>query len=157
MDKTVFQIAMRAQIQDYANLFKKTLEKPRPREGWIKTIRMALGMSTYQLANRMGHRQSNIVAYERREREGTISLKNLQAIAESLNCRLIYAFVPEKDLEQILEDRARFVLRKQLHALEHSMKLEQQGLTSEQEKKNEDLLIREMIQKDIRKLWEIAD
>jgi predicted DNA-binding mobile mystery protein A len=156
MNKKLFQTAMRDQIQEYTNLFKKALDKPRPREGWIKAIRNALGMSSYQLAKRMNYKQTSIIAFEKREQEGTISLKSLQQVAKALNCHFIYAFVPENDLEEILENQARAVLRAQTQALGHSMQLEQQGLTPQQQKRNEDLLVKEMLQGSLRKLWEKA-
>ncbi len=145
---------MREQIQGYTQLFKQGAAKPRPREGWIKAIRTALGMTTYQLAKRLDCGQSNITKYEDREQQGTITLKTLEDVAKGLNCRLIYAFVPEKDLSEILEEQARAVIRHQMRSLSHSMNLEQQGLSKEQDKKNEDLLVEELLKGNLKKLWE---
>ncbi len=145
---------MREQIQGYMQLFKQGAAKPRPREGWIKAIRTAIGMTTYQLAQRLNCAQSNITKYEDREKEGTITLKTLEEVAKGLNCRLVYAFVPEKDLSEMLQEQARIVIRQQMNSLSYSMNLEQQGLSKEQEKNNEDLLVEELLKGNLKKLWE---
>ena len=41
-----------------------------PVRGWIKAIREALGMSTAQLAKRLGVKQPSVVALERSEAKG---------------------------------------------------------------------------------------
>src|SRR5258706_10724794 len=72
----------------------------RPVRGWVKAIREALGMSTAQLAKRAGVRQPSIVALEQSEAKGTIEIATLRRIAEALDCKLIYALVPNQPLEQ---------------------------------------------------------
>src|SRR5688572_16278053 len=67
-----------------------------PREGWIATTRKALGMSGTQLAQRLGLGRARISQAEQAEREGAVSLKTLQAAAAAMNCRLVYAFVPQE-------------------------------------------------------------
>ena len=154
MSGPMFQKMMREQIQEHIQLFKQAVAKPRLREGWIKAMRTALGMTTYQLARRLECGQSNITKYEGREQQRTITLKTLDEVAKGLNCRLVYAFVPEKDLSKMLEDQARAVIRQQISSLSHSMQLEQQGLSKEQAKKNEDLLVEELLTDNPKKLWE---
>jgi predicted DNA-binding mobile mystery protein A len=62
-----------------------------PRGGWIVAIRQALGMTTTQMAQRLGVSQSNIVQMEMAESEGRIKLETLKRAAEALNCTLLYA------------------------------------------------------------------
>ncbi|MFH1832356.1 MAG: transcriptional regulator [bacterium] len=93
----------------------------------------------------MGCNQSNVVALERREQAGNISLNSLEQAAKAMNCRCVYFFVPQKSLNQIMEDQARLVAKKRLQAVAHSMSLEQQGLTPEQTKQQEDSLIGELL------------
>src|ERR1700690_4162888 len=80
-----------------------------PVRGWIKALREALGMSTAQLARRLGIRQPSLVALEQSEAKGTIELATLRRVAEALDCTLVYALVPSKPLETTLRDRARSV------------------------------------------------
>ena len=50
-----------------------------PVRGWIKALREALGMSTAQLAKRLGIKQPSLVALEQSEAKGTIELPHCGA------------------------------------------------------------------------------
>jgi predicted DNA-binding mobile mystery protein A len=95
-----------------------------PVRGWIRAIRSALGMTSAQLADRLGIKQPSVVALEQSEAKGTIELATLHRVAEALDAKLVYALVPNKTLESMVRDRA----RQRLAPLEHSMRLEDQGL-----------------------------
>src|ERR1700735_1981471 len=97
-----------------------------PVRGWIKAIREALGMSTAQLANRLGVKQPSVVAMEQSEAKGSIELATLRRVAEALDCTLVYAFIPNKPLEATIRERARSFARKRRGPVEHSMLLEDQ-------------------------------
>jgi predicted DNA-binding mobile mystery protein A len=97
-----------------------------PVRGWIKALREALGMSTAQLANRLGIKQPSMVALEQSEAKGTIELATLRRVAEALDCTLVYALIPNKPLETTLRDRARVFARRRRGPVEHSMLLEDQ-------------------------------
>lgn len=158
--KANFQKMMRDQIQSDLDNPAELLHKPLPKGGWIKIMRQALGMTTYQLAKRLNRTQSNIIAMERREKAGTISLDSLDAAAKAMHCRLIYFFVPEKSLNETLKDQAVLIAKNRLRAIEHSMELEQQGLTSIQKKQQEQELIQELLRGNPKILWrseEMAD
>lgn len=145
---------MREQVQeDIANPLELS-KKQRPKSGWIKIIRQALGMTTYQLAKRIGCSQSNVIALERSEKAGTITLNSLEQTAKAMNCRCVYFFVPEKPLSNLVEDQARIVAKKQLKTVGHSMALEQQGLTQQQGKSQEDALVEEILKGTLKNLWE---
>ena len=94
--------------------------------GWIKALRGALGMSTAQLAKRLGIKQPSVVALEQSEAKGTIELATLRRVAEALDCTLVYALVPNKPLETTIRDRARAFARRRRGPVEHSMLLEDQ-------------------------------
>src|ERR1700681_3625620 len=70
-----------------------------PVRGWIKAVREALGMTTAQLAKRLGIKQPTVVALEQSEAKGSIELATLRRVAEALDCALVYVFVPKKPLE----------------------------------------------------------
>lgn len=104
-------------------------DKP-PRSGWIKAIRGALGMSSRQLADRVGVEQSNITRLEERETVGKVTLESLATVAKAMDCKLIYAVVPDDryhELEMIVDERARDLARQLVERAEHSMRLEKQG------------------------------
>jgi predicted DNA-binding mobile mystery protein A len=101
-----------------------------PVRGWIKAIRVALGMSTEQLAKRLGIKQPSVVAIEQSEAKGTIELATLRRVAEALDCTLVYALMPNKPLEAIVRDRARTFARRRLEQVEHSSLLEDQKVTA---------------------------
>ena len=60
-----------------------------PVRGWIKAIREALGMSTAQLAKRLGIKQPSVVELEQSEAKGTIELATLRRMAEALDCTCV--------------------------------------------------------------------
>src|SRR4051812_25914655 len=85
-----------------------------PVRGWIKAIREALGMTTAQLARRLAMAQPSVIDIERSEAKGTIQLATLRRVAEAMNCKLVYALVPNEPLEKIVHDRARRVAARRL-------------------------------------------
>lgn len=75
---------------------------PPPPLGWIRTIREALGMTTFEMAARMGVTQSRTSQLERAEMDGSILLSTLERAAAALHCKVCYALVPEEPLEAIV-------------------------------------------------------
>lgn len=148
-----FNKLMRQQIDETIQKIVKMPALSVPKKGWIRTLREALGMPSRILANRLGCSIANIAAIEQREVKETISLKTLQEIAQAMNCKLVYYLIPIESLGKILEDQARLVARKRIELVNHSMQLEQQGLTPAQLQQQEDSLVQELLQGDIKKLW----
>ena len=97
--------------------------------GWIKLIREALGMSARQLGKKVGIDQSRISRLEAAETEGDLKLSSLKKIAEGLNMKFVYAFVPEESLEQTVQQQAEKIALKRLNRVSHSMMLEDQELS----------------------------
>jgi len=100
----------------------------RPSRGWIRAIREALGMTTGQLAKRLGVQQPRIIVLERGEVDGNITVKSLERTAEALGCRLVYALIPEKPLADTIRKRASLIAKRQLASVEQTMRLEAQGV-----------------------------
>ena len=88
-------------------------------------------MSSTQLAKRMQIKQPTLSAIEQSEAKGTIQLVTLGRVAEALDCTLVYALVPNRPLETMVQDRARKVARRHLQSVEHSMLLERQEVSPE--------------------------
>ena len=107
-------------------------QSPRPPKGWLRAVRDALGMTTAQLARRLGVSQPRIVELEHSEVSGGVTLNTLQRAAEALGCRLVYALVPERPLADTVRERAETVAGRQLADVEHTMRLEDQAVTSKQ-------------------------
>ena len=114
-----------------------------PSRGWIRAIRQALGMSTAQLAKRLGVRQPSVVGLERSEEKGTIAVATLQKVAEALDCTLVYALVPNQSLEATVRARARALLRRRRQPIEHSMLLEDQDVAEPVSDRQVEDMIRE--------------
>lgn len=119
----------RRQLAAKLSGFASAAKSPRPAEGWIKAIRESLGMSAAQLGRRLGIAQPNIVALEKGEVKGTTSLNTLQKAAKALQCRLVYALVPDKPLEKILDDQALKAAENLVGEVSHSMTLEKQSIS----------------------------
>lgn len=125
----------------------------RPPRGWVKAIREALGMTTAQLASRMGLSQPRVVEIEKAEKANAITLDTLQRTAHALDCKLVYALVARKSLDQLVEDRARAIVKRQLDAISHSMALEAQALPTENEKEQFEQMVRRTVEKAGSDLW----
>jgi len=142
-------------IGDLLRRYAPLLEKPRPPAGWARAIREALGMTRDQLATRLGLRGSTIATLERSEARGTITLESLEKLAQGMGCRVVYAIVPAegRTLEDIVRDRALVVARDRLSRVSHSMKLEEQGLDRQGEKRQLDRVVASLLAGSRRNLW----
>lgn len=100
----------------------------RPPKGWIRAIRDFLGMTSAQFARRLNVVQSSAVELEQSEARDGITLKRLERAAEALGCRVVYVLVPEKPLSEVVRARAERIADRQLAAVEHTMRLENQAV-----------------------------
>ena len=139
----------RRQIDKILNKYKDVPEFP---HGYIREIRDALGMSSYQFAELLGIDQSTVMKMEQREQSGAISLKNLRRAAEALGCKLVYALVPETSLQQKVLDRARSLAIADSESVFRSMGLEQQSTNSAEQSELINELTQEWLLKP-RELW----
>ena len=107
MNKARLAAQSRAQLHGRFKALGPVTRYSPPVRGWIKAVREALGMTTAQLAKRLGMKQPSVVAIEQSEGKGTIELATLRRVAEALDCTVVYAFVPNKPLDAAVRDRAR--------------------------------------------------
>jgi predicted DNA-binding mobile mystery protein A len=77
--------------------------KPMPSNGWIRTIREALGMTQKELGRRIGVNQKTVHALEIAEAQQRIRVDTLQRAAAALSCDLRYVLVPRESLEESYE------------------------------------------------------
>ena len=102
---------------------------PRPSRGWIRTIRQALGLSSAELARRLGTSRQLPLQLEKGEAEDRVTLKSLRAAANALDCDLVYALVPRAgSIQELIENRARAEAKNRVLGVEHSMALENQAV-----------------------------
>lgn len=128
-----------------------------PQSGWIKAIRGALGLNTRQLADFLGVDHSAVLRLEKREAKGKVTLELMAKVAQAMNCKLIYAIIPEKpyeELESILDERAIKLARELTQNVEHSMRLEQQGTDPEHSKKHMERLAYDLKAKLDSRIWD---
>jgi len=126
----------------------------RPPRGWLKAIREALGMTTTQLAKRLGVVQSRAVAIEQAEAKGTITLNSLEKAAHAMDCRLVYALVPRKPLDELVTERAKRLAKKRLESTSHSMALEAQSVNKLDEDEHYKRMVQRLLEKTGSELWE---
>lgn len=126
----------------------------RPPHGWLRAIRDALGMTTRQLARRMGKVQSAIVDMEKSEARETASLAKLREAAAAMDCTLVYALVPNRPINEILRARAEEIAERQLARASHTMALENQGLDQQALTAERERLIEELLRGSITRLWD---
>jgi len=98
-----------------------------PPTGWIKAIRNAIGMSMLQLGKRLSITKQSVQDIERREKDGSISIKALREAARALDMQLVYGFVPnDGSLEQLIDRKAKELATQIVKRTSNTMKLEDQ-------------------------------
>jgi len=146
--------AARRQLDKRLNVLRYSDALTRPPRGWIKAIREALGMTTAQLAQRIGVSQPRVVAIEKAEKNKSITLESLERAAQALDCHVVYALVPRKPLNDLVEERAHKIAKKRLQSTRHSMALEAQSVDKSDEEEQLKHLIQRLIKKSGSELWE---
>lgn len=126
----------------------QALDLRTPPEGWLRTMRKALGMSGAQLARRLGVSRAQVAQSERNEVSGALTLRTLQNMAEAMGGRVVYTIVPSGSIETLLSKRAKEKARQLMSRVDTHMALESQLLDSERHQfelqRIEDELLREM-------------
>lgn len=92
-------VELDSQLREFATL-KNTIAPPC---GWIKTVRLALGMNSSALARRINISPQGARKLEQSEADGSISLNTLARIAAGLDCEVRYVLIPRTSLvDQVL-------------------------------------------------------
>lgn len=142
------------QYRENVNLARKKLEGlAKPSEGWLRTVRKALGMSGAQLGRKLQVTRGAVSINEKAELSGGITIKTMQQMAESMGCRFVYAVVPETDIEELLMKRARSKATKQVRNASVHMALENQLVGEVKLAEEVERLAKEMIETSPSNLW----
>jgi predicted DNA-binding mobile mystery protein A len=140
----------RRQLDETLSKWRDLPELP---HGYIREIRSALEMSTHQLAHRMGLNQSSIVEMEANEKAGKITLNSLHRAANALNCRLVYALIPNDSLEAQVQQQAKAQAEKLVNPIVRTMGLEQQSTDRREQEELIQEYAAEILRKGGRELW----
>jgi predicted DNA-binding mobile mystery protein A len=108
--------------------------KARPRSGWIRAIRGALGMSQAVLAERLGVSGAAVNKLEHAELHGGITTGKLAEVASALDCSLVYALVPNSTLERTVATQARAAAAQLLGYAARTMALEAQEIDDDHQR-----------------------
>jgi predicted DNA-binding mobile mystery protein A len=127
--RSTFRNLRLKQLDRVLKPYRTARKIPRPSKGWIHSIRQALGVSSGELARRLGTSRQLPLQLEKGEAEDRITLKSLRAVANALDCDLVYALVPRaRNMQELIENRARAEAKERVLGVEHSMALENQAV-----------------------------
>ncbi len=125
-----------------------------PNEGWIATVRKALGMSAAELGRRLGVSRSRVAQAEIAELDGGPTLKTMQAMARAMGCRFVYAIVPESGaVDDLIAEQAHKKARAMVERAHVHMAFENQALTDEQNTAEVEHVARELLFRMPRDFW----
>jgi len=144
-------------IENYRERANDTRAIPipaRPREGWIRTIRKALGMNIAQLGRRVGVGKGRVSQLELYETQDRITLKQLRRVANAVNCDLVYLLVPRRPIEDEIAEQAHRKARDLVMRAHEQMALESQGLAREDLEHEVNSYANELARNVPRDLWE---
>ncbi|MCQ2063565.1 MAG: mobile mystery protein A [Fibrobacter sp.] len=130
------------------NLAQLRDAKP-PKQGWISTVRQALGMTAKQLAERVGLSQPRIAKMELNEKN--LKISTMKKIAEGLDCEFVYGFVPKSSLQETIKRQAYKKAEAILLNVNTTMALEDQ-LADDPHILTD--MADEMIAKNIKRIWD---
>ena len=94
-------------------------------EAGFHALRTSLGMTSQQLASRIGIKQQTLSRLEAREVDDSVTLKTLRKAGKAMGCRLVYTFVPHRGtLEDMVRQQALQKAKEIFTSVDHSMALE---------------------------------
>jgi predicted DNA-binding mobile mystery protein A len=125
-----------------------------PAQGWLRTIRLALGQTTRQFAQGFGVTLRSVATVERAEARGDVTLATLGRYAAALGCDLRYVLVPREPLTQIVDQRAEAIARELVAQVRHSMALEGQGTSEAVREREVASLKRRLLESKPSRLWQ---
>jgi predicted DNA-binding mobile mystery protein A len=126
-----------------------------PKKGWVNSVRVTLKMSLRQLAERMKISKQSVNELEKREANGSITLKTLKEAANAMDMKLVYGFIPkEETLEKLIEKRARELAIEIVSRTSNSMRLEDQENSKKRIEKSIRSKTEEIMDKMPKYLWD---
>lgn len=130
----------------------------RPRSGWLKAVREALGISARHIGERLNTTHQAVLKLEKSEITGAASLSSIERYAKAMDCILVYAVVPKspfEDLDDLLEKKADHLARKIFQQVSHSMRLEDQSVGTQDSEQHIQQLKNELKSNLDPRLWDL--
>ena len=143
INKTIFR---RSYQKKFDTLKKVVIEIPP--QGWLRTIRELLGMTTTQFAKKIGVSQPRVFNMEKNEKK--LKISTMEKIADSLNCDFVYAIVPRENIDDIIYNQAKREALKILKNVNRNIGLENQSIDSEELLED---VIKELLNGNIARIW----
>jgi predicted DNA-binding mobile mystery protein A len=93
-----------------------------------KAILTAIGMAMQQLGNKLNVSKQGILDIEKREKNGSITIKSPKEIARALDMELVFGFVPnDGSLDALIDRKAKKLATYIVMRTAYKMELEYQG------------------------------
>jgi len=100
---------------------------PRPSDGWIASVREALGLSLRQVGKKMGASGQAIQQFEQAEAEDRITLRAMRRVAGTMGCDLVYVLLPKSgSFQELAEQPTRERAARDVKSVIQTMALEDQ-------------------------------
>ncbi|MBI1269961.1 mobile mystery protein A [bacterium] len=147
----------RKQLDKALSSNPRVADLPRLKNGYIRELRTALGISSTRLGKMMNVSQPALTKLESNEREGVITLNSLQKAANALGCDLVYALIPKTSLETHLRINAREAAQELINEVNHSMILESQGASKEYLQEEIDEIADSLVANLDKRIWDLRE
>jgi predicted DNA-binding mobile mystery protein A len=144
-------LQQRAEITAGSRAFPRMKSEAVPRAGWVREIRMALGLSQSQLAARAGVSRATVQQMERAEAQRRITLASLDKLAHAMGCQVALAIMPKGGtLEDVRRSQAAAKAEVLLHEKTKDNKRPPRPADLERRKQQ---LITRLLRGSRRRLW----
>jgi predicted DNA-binding mobile mystery protein A len=140
-------------IVDRAGKQLQSIQKPS--EGWLSVMRKALGMTGAEVAARMGVSRNAVYQAERNEREGAITINQMQKLADAMGGRFVYAIVPDGSVDEMIRTQALQKAEARIRRASAHMALEKQSLSDAQTKQRIEELAEELARDMPPDFWDL--
>ena len=123
--------------------------------GWIQSIRLALGMSLRQLAEKIGVSASALNNFEKREQTDAITLATLKKAAAAMDMDLVYYFKPKNgSIKNTIVKQAQIKALEIINQSNQTMKLEDQETNYLSQQTELERLTNDLMAKMPNNLWD---
>jgi len=100
---------------------------PRPSQGWIASVREALGLSQRKVGKKMQASGQAIQQFEQAEAENRITLRALRRVAGTMDCEVVYVLIPRSgSFTELADQPTRDRAARDVKSVLHTMALEDQ-------------------------------
>ena len=129
--KPAFKSLLKSQLDESLRESRPVRKVLRPRSGWLRAIRISIGLSQQQIAKRLGKTKQHVAYLEAAEASERITVKTLRAAANAMECDLFYVLLPRPgSLENLSKLLWTDEVQKYVDAVQHTMTLENQSISS---------------------------